>query len=52
MAPRPPAAPTCGRPQKDWNASRHRKLIRLWTLTELSKEDIVKVLAATGFDAG
>ncbi|PMD32026.1 ankyrin [Hyaloscypha variabilis F] len=52
MAPRPPAAPTRGRPQKDWNASRHRKLIRLWTLTELTKEEIVKVLAATGFDAG
>jgi hypothetical protein len=40
-------APKCpgGRPRNEWNSSRSRKLVRLYTLTRLSKEDIQKVLA-------
>jgi hypothetical protein len=46
MAPRCPG----GRPRNSWNSSRSRKLVRLYTLTRLSKEDIQKVLAAEDFN--
>jgi hypothetical protein len=46
MAPRCPG----GRPRNEWNSSRSRKLVRLYTLTRLSKEDIQKVLAAEDFN--
>jgi hypothetical protein len=46
MAPRCPG----GRPRNAWNSSRSRKLVRLYTLTRLSKEDIQKVLAAEDFN--
>jgi hypothetical protein len=45
-------APRClgGRPRNAWNSSRSRKLVRLYTLTKLSKEDIQKVLATEDFN--
>ncbi|KAH8790016.1 hypothetical protein F5882DRAFT_517356 [Hyaloscypha sp. PMI_1271] len=44
------APSTGGRPPNAWNPSRRRKLVRLYTLTKLSKEEIQKVLAAPGFN--
>jgi hypothetical protein len=45
MAPRNPG----GRPKIPWTASRKRKLIRLYLLTDLKIEEIEGVLRADGF---
>jgi hypothetical protein len=39
-----------GRPKNAWNSSRRRKLVRLYTLTNLNTAEIGKVLKADGFD--
>ena len=44
-----PAGPG-GRPRNAWNPSRQRKLVRLYTLTLLTKEEIQKVLEAPDFN--
>ena len=47
-----PAGPG-GRPQNAWDSHgghRKRKLVRLYTLTNLTKEEIRKVLEADDFD--
>ncbi|KAH8670162.1 hypothetical protein BGZ60DRAFT_563677 [Tricladium varicosporioides] len=38
-----------GRPRNSWNSSRKRKLVRLYTLTDLSNAEIQKVLESQGF---
>jgi hypothetical protein len=43
------AAGPGGRPPNAWNPSRRRKLVRLYTLTKLDKDEISKVLQADGF---
>jgi hypothetical protein len=48
MAPTRPA--TGGRPRNAWTSSRHRKLVRLHTLTTLSKEEIGIVLSSNDFN--
>jgi hypothetical protein len=47
MAPTRPA--TGGRPRNAWTSSRHRKLVRLHTLTTLSKDEIRMVLSSNEF---
>jgi len=44
-----PAGPG-GRPRNAWTPSRQRKLVRLYTLTLLTKEEIKKVLEAPQFN--
>jgi hypothetical protein len=39
-----------GRPRNAWNLARERRLVRLYTLTKLNKEEIRKVLAADDFN--
>lgn len=38
-----------GRPRNDWTRSRSRKLVRLYLMTDLRVEEIVKVLQAKSF---
>ncbi|KAH8779004.1 hypothetical protein BGZ57DRAFT_341850 [Hyaloscypha finlandica] len=45
-----PLARPGGRPRNAWNASRQRKLVRLYTLSLLTKEEIQKVLEAPDFN--
>lgn len=46
-----PVPKTTSGPQKNlWTPRRRRDLVRLWTLTLLSKEEIEKVLQADDFD--
>jgi hypothetical protein len=47
MAPTRPA--TGGRPKNSWTSSRHRRLVRLYTLTMLSKKEIEMVLTLENF---
>jgi hypothetical protein len=39
-----------GRPENDWTRSRRRRLVRLCSFTNLSIEDIRKVLQEDGFN--
>lgn len=39
-----------GRTANDWTSSRNRKLVRLYTLTQLTKKEIRKALKAKDFD--
>jgi hypothetical protein len=39
-----------GRPKNAWDPSRRRKLIRLYTLTQLSKDEIKEVLRSDDFN--
>jgi hypothetical protein len=48
MAPSNPG----GRPKKAWNASRKRKLVRLYLMTDLKVMEIQKVLEEEGFSPG
>jgi hypothetical protein len=45
MAPSKP----CGRPKIAWDASRKRKLVRLYLMTDLKIADIQQVLSTEGF---
>ncbi|KAF8866094.1 ankyrin [Acephala macrosclerotiorum] len=38
-----------GRPRNGWTPSRSRKLVRLYLMTELTNDEIIKVLRAKGF---
>lgn len=40
---------TIGRPKNDWTPSRQRKLIRLYLMTDLTVEEIIRVLRRRGF---
>jgi hypothetical protein len=40
---------TIGRPKNDWTPSRSRKLVRLYLMTDLSIEEIIRVLRTRGF---
>ncbi len=40
---------TIGRPNNDWTPSRSRKLVRLYLMTDLTIEEIIKVLRARDF---
>jgi len=46
-----PMAPSkpCGRPKVAWDASRKRKLVRLYLMTDLKIADIQQVLSTEGF---
>jgi hypothetical protein len=46
MAPSKPG----GRPKNAWNSSRRRKLVHLYTLTDLNTAEIGKVLKADQFN--
>jgi hypothetical protein len=41
-----------GRPSNAWTGQRRRKLVRLYTLTTLSNEEIQKALKSCDFDPG
>lgn len=39
-----------GRPKNDWTCSRRRKLVRLYLMTDLEVDEIVKVLRTDSFE--